>query len=52
MEEIGASPLVGLAGACLSCVFGFPDSSVSKESTCSAADPGSIPGLDNPLEKG
>ena len=24
---------------------GFPDSSVGKESTCKAADPGSIPGL-------
>ena len=24
---------------------GFPDSSVGKESTCSAGDPGSIPGL-------
>ena len=24
---------------------GFPDSSVGKESTCNAADPGSIPGL-------
>ena len=25
--------------------MGFPDSLVSKESTCSAGDPGSIPGL-------
>ena len=25
--------------------FGFPDSSVGKESPCSARDPGSIPGL-------
>ena len=25
--------------------MGFPDSSVGKESTCSAGDPGSIPGL-------
>ena len=24
---------------------GFPDSSVGKESTCNAGDPGSIPGL-------
>ena len=26
-------------------MYGFPDSSVGKESTCSAGDPGSIPGL-------
>ena len=26
-------------------IFGFPDSSVGKESPCSARDPGSIPGL-------
>ena len=32
-------------------VVGFPDSSVGKESTCNAGDPGSIPGQD-PLEKG
>ena len=25
--------------------LGFPDSSVDKESTCNAGDPGSIPGL-------
>ena len=25
--------------------MGFPDSSVSKESSCNAGDPGSIPGL-------
>ena len=25
--------------------FGFPDSSLSKESACNAGDPGSIPGL-------
>ena len=25
--------------------YGFPDSSVGKESTCNAGDPGSIPGL-------
>ena len=32
---------------------GFPDSSVGKESTCNAEDPGSIPGLERfPLEKG
>ena len=30
----------------------FPDSSPGKESTCNAGDPGSIPGLGNPLEKG
>ena len=26
-------------------MYGFPDSSVGKESTCNAGDPGSIPGL-------
>ena len=26
--------------------LGFPDSSVGKESTCNAGDPGSIPGLE------
>ena len=26
-------------------MLGFPDSSVGKESTCNAGDPGSIPGL-------
>ena len=31
---------------------GFPDSSVGKESACNAGDPGSIPGLGSPLEKG
>ena len=25
--------------------WGFPDSSIGKESTCNAGDPGSIPGL-------
>ena len=27
-------------------MMGFPDSSVGKESTCNAGDPGSIPGLE------
>jgi len=31
---------------------GFPDSSVGKESTCNAGDPGSISGSGRPLEKG
>ena len=37
--------------------LGFPDSSVGKEFTCNAGDPGSIPGLgrslgwEDPLEK-
>ena len=31
--------------------MGFPCSSVGKESACSAGDPGSIPGLEDPLEK-
>ena len=31
--------------SCLTLVFwGFPDSSVGKESTCNAGDPGSMPG--------
>ena len=31
---------------------GFPDSSVGKESTCNARDPGSIPGLGRSAGKG
>ena len=31
--------------------WGFPGGSDNKESACSAGDPGSIPGWDNPLEK-
>ena len=31
---------------------GFPYSSVGKESTCNAGDPGSIPGLGRSSEKG
>ena len=31
--------------------MGFPCSSVGKESACSAGNPGSIPGLEDPLEK-
>ena len=30
----------------------FPGNSAGKESTCNAGDPGSIPGLGRPLEKG
>ena len=32
--------------------MGFPDSSVGKESACSAGDPGSIPGLGRSAGKG
>ena len=32
--------------------LGFPGGSVHKESTCNVGDLGSIPGLENPLEKG
>ena len=32
-------------------IQGFPCSSVSKESACSAGDPGSILGWEDPLEK-
>ena len=31
---------------------GFPDGSAGKESACDAGDPGSIPGWEDPLEKG
>ena len=31
---------------------GFPESSVGKESTCNAGDPGSIPGLGRPTGEG
>ena len=33
-------------------IWGFPDSSLSKESTCNAGDPGSIPGLGRSSEEG
>ena len=33
-------------------IKGFLDSSVGKESSCNAGDPGSIPGLAKSLEKG
>ena len=32
--------------------MGFPHNSAGKESTCNAEDPGLIPGLEDPLEKG
>ena len=32
--------------------MGFPDSSVGKESTCNAGDPGSIPGLGRSAREG
>ena len=32
--------------------MGFTGSSAGKESTCNAGDPGSTPGLEDPLEKG
>ena len=38
-------------GATLS-TLGFPNSSVGKESTCNAGDPGSIPGLGRSPEEG
>ena len=31
---------------------GFPGGSDGKESACNVGDPGSIPGLERPLEKG
>ena len=36
----------------LSAIFGFPDSSLSKESACNAGDPGLIPGLGRSLGEG
>ena len=33
-------------------LVGFPDSSVGKESTCNAGDPGSIPGLERSAGEG
>ena len=33
-------------------IWGFPDSSVGKESACNAGDPGSIPGLGQSPEEG
>ena len=32
--------------------LGFSDSSAGKESACNAGDLGSIPGLEDPLERG
>ena len=32
--------------------MGFPSGSAGKESACSVGDLGSVPGWDNPLEKG
>ena len=34
------------------CSLGFPDSSVGKESTCNAEDPGPIPGLERSTGEG
>ena len=36
----------------LTFTLGFPDSSFGKESACKAGDSGSIPGQEDPLEKG
>ena len=33
-------------------ILGFPGSSDGKESSCNDGDPGSIPGLEDPLEEG
>ena len=33
-------------------MLGFPGDSDNKESACNAEDPGSIPGQEDPLEKG
>ena len=33
-------------------VYGFPESSVGKEFTCNAGDPGLIPGLGRPSGEG
>ena len=43
-----------LSNSCehLDIALGFPDSSVDKESACNSGDPCSIPGQEDPLEKG
>ena len=47
VEEQGASPpFAGDLGYASSVFKQFPDSSVGKESACSAGDPGLIPGFD------
>ena len=43
---------ISLIGTCPRCCLGFPDSAVSKESACSARDPGGFLGWEDPLEKG
>ena len=37
---------------CMCIQIGFPYSSTGKESACNVGDPGSIPGQEDPLEKG
>ena len=47
ISSLGDLPDLGIKSKLSYCVLttgGFPDSSVGKESTCSAGDPGSIPG--------
>ena len=44
------SPFIQRAFVMTYCV-GFPRSSVGKEFACNAGDPGSTPGLEDPLEK-
>lgn len=39
-------------GPALLCKLGFPDSSIGKESVCNSGDPSSIPGWEDPLERG
>ena len=41
--DVGLAPVLGIAGG-PGAPRAFPNSSVSKESTCNAGDPGSIPG--------
>ena len=50
-EGVGVTSVFGLG---ISCVFNFlfPDSSVGKESACSAGDLGLIPGLGRSLGEG
>ena len=53
VEEQGASPpFAGDLGYASSVFKQFPDSSVGKESACTAGDPGLIPGLGRSAREG
>ena len=52
VRGLGTSECEYIWGSFFSLPGGFPHNSVGKESACNAGDPGSIPGLEDPLEKG